>query len=128
MATLDDVARLAQALEEVTEGDRRGHRTWFVTGKAFAWDRPFTKADRKRFGDEVPPDGPLLALSTEDLDEKAALLSQHPEFFFTVPHFDGYAALLVQLERIPLKNLREALLDAWLANAPARLTNKYLQP
>lgn len=128
MATLSDVARLASALEEVTEGVRFGRRTWFVADKAFAWERPFSKADLKRFGDEIPPQGPLLGLSTEDLDDKAALLAEHPDFFFTIPHFDGYAAILVQLRLIPMKNLKEALLDAWLASAPSRLSNKYLKP
>jgi hypothetical protein len=128
VATLDDVARLALALEEVTEDERHGRRTWFVADKAFAWDRPFSKADLKRFGNEMPPAGPILGLSTDDLDEKAALLAEHPDFFFTIPHFNGYAAVLVQLRLIPMKNLKEALLDAWLASAPARLSKEYLQP
>ena len=33
MATLDDVARVASELPEVTEGERHGNRTWFVGGK-----------------------------------------------------------------------------------------------
>ena len=36
--TLDDAARMAAALPEVTEGESRGNRTWSVGGKAFAWD------------------------------------------------------------------------------------------
>ena len=70
VATLDDVTRLACELPEVTEGERHGNRTWFVAGKAFAWDRPFSKADIRRFGDETPPEGPILAVRVEDLGEK----------------------------------------------------------
>ena len=42
MMTLDDAARMALALPEVTEGERHGSRTWFVADKGFAWDRPFS--------------------------------------------------------------------------------------
>src|SRR5262245_49651619 len=55
---LDEVARLASGLPEVTEGERHGHLTWSVAGKAFAWERPFSKADIRRYGDAQPPDGP----------------------------------------------------------------------
>lgn len=128
MATLDDVARFASDFAEVTEGERYHNRTWFVVGQAFAWDRPFSKADLKRFGDEVPPDGPILAIRTEDLDDKTAVLAEHPDVFFTITHFDGYAAILVRLEAVSRSQLKTALFDGWLACAPARLTSPYLRP
>ena len=127
MVTLEEVARLALALPEVAEGERRGTRTWNVAGKAFAWERPFSKADIKRFGNQTPPDGPILAVRVEDLGEKEAVLAASPRGFFTIPHFDGYAAVLVQLKTVTKRALREALVDAWLACAPPDLAEKYLE-
>jgi hypothetical protein len=128
VASLDDVARLASELPEVTEGERHGNRTWFVASKAFAWERPFSQADVRRFGDETPPAGPILAVCTEDLGEKEAVLAAHPTAFFTIPHFDGYSAVLIQLSKVSGKALREAVTDGWLACAPPRLAARYRQP
>jgi len=118
MATLDDVARMASELPEVTEGERHGNRTWFVRGRAFAWDRPFSKADIRRFGGQAPPVGPILAVRVEDLGEKEAVLAANPDAFFSIPHFDGYSAVLVQLPEVGAQALRDAITDAWLACAP----------
>lgn len=118
---LDEVAAMAEALPEVTIGERYGRRTWFVAGKAFAWERPFSKADIKRFGTETPPDGDIVAVSVADLDEKDALLAAAPKGVFTIEHFNGYAAVLVQLKAVGKRTMRELLEDAWSAQAPARL-------
>ena len=126
MVTLDDVAQMVADLPEVTEGARHGNRTWFVRGKGFAWERPFSKADIKRFGDATPPDGDILAVSVEDLGEKEAVLAAQPKAFFTIPHFDGYAAVLIHLNKATKKAVREAILDAWLACAPPKLADDYL--
>ena len=126
MATLDDVARLATELPGVTEGERHGNLTWFIAGKAFAWERPFSKADVKRFGEATPPGGPIVAARVADLGEKEAVLGAGSKGVFTIPHFDGYSAVLIQLKSVTKKVLREALVDAWLACAPAQLADENL--
>ena len=127
MATLDDADRLATALPEVVTAERRGRRTWSVGPRTFAWERPFTKADLKRFGDDVPPGGPILAVRVDDLGEKEAVLAAHPESIFTIPHFDGFAAVLVHLDVVAGKLLNEIIVDGWLACAPPKLAAQYLE-
>ena len=127
MAGLDDVERLVALLPEVSDGVRFGHRTWLVGGKVFAWERPFSKADVKRYGDDPVPQGPILALSTDGLEDKESLLQAHPDHLFTIPHFVGYAAVLLHLASAGEDDLREALLDAWLVHAPEDVARSHLQ-
>lgn len=126
MVTVEQVAAMVSELPEVVEGERYGHRTWSVAGKSFAWVRPFSKADLRRFGDTAPPEGPILAISVEDLAEKEAVLAADHEGFFTIEHFNGFAAVLVQLDVATEPALRTALVDGWLAVAPPKLAEAYL--
>ena len=127
MVTLDEVAQMALELPEVVEGERHGHRTWDVGGKTFAWERRFSKADIRRFGDASPPDGPILAVRVADLGEKEAVLAAPAKGFFTIPHFDGYPAVLIQLKAVTKRALREAIVDGWLACAPPKLADEYVK-
>jgi hypothetical protein len=110
--TFDDVDAFAIALPGVTVTTKWGHRTWVAHGKGFAWQRPFSKADLKRFGDQPAPTGEILAVRVEDLDAKDALLSIAPPGFFTITHFDGYPGVLVALGEARAKDVRAAIRDA----------------
>jgi len=118
------VARILLGLPEVTEEDRRGTRTWSVAVKTFAWERPYSKADLKRFGDETPPREPILAVRVDDLVEKEAVLAAGTRGIFTIPHFDGFPAVLIELRKVGVRALKDALADGWLACAPRDLAER----
>jgi len=123
---MDDVARVASALPEVTEGLSYRYRTWKVGKTSFAWDRPLSKADLKRLGDEPAPTGPLLAVRTDDLHDKEAVLQARPDVCFTIAHFDRYPAVLVRLNDCDLDSLTELITAAWLAAAPDALAREFV--
>lgn len=125
MAGWNDVRELALALPETSERESRGNVEWRVKGKLFVWERPLRKAEREALGDQAP-DGPILGAMVADLGDKEALLAEDPSVFFTTPHFNGYAVVLVRLERLPLAQLKPVVVEAWLARAPARLSNEHL--
>jgi hypothetical protein len=126
MATWEDVERIALGLPETDEGTSHGNRSWGVKKKGFVWERPLRRSDIEALGDAAP-DGPILGVRTEHLGAKEALLASDPDVFFTTPHFDGYPAVLVQLERISVEDLTEVIVEAWLARAPKRLADAYLE-
>jgi hypothetical protein len=125
MATWDDVERIALGLPETTEEQAWGNRHWKVRGKGFVWERPLRKSDLKALGDAAP-EGPILGARVEHLVAKEALLQDPSGVFFTIPHFDGYPAVLVLLDEIDLDGLDEVIVEAWLCRAPKRVADAYL--
>ncbi len=126
MATWEDVSRIALSLPETARVESgHGNVQWRVRDKGFVWERPLRRADLDALGDAAP-DGPVLGARVPDLGAKEALLADDPGVYFTTPHFDGYPAVLVRLDAIEVPELEELVVEAWLARAPKRLAQQYL--
>jgi len=121
----EDVRRIALGLPETSEESSRGLASWRVRGKGFVWERPLRPADVRSLGDAAPT-GPILGARVEHLGAKEALLADDPSVYFTTPHFDGYPAVLVRLDRITADELEELIVEAWLCRAPRRLAKQYI--
>lgn len=115
--TIDAAGTYAASLPDVTVGTSWGHKTWMINERGFAWQRPFSKADIARYGDETPPAGEILAVRTDGLDGKDALLALELPGFFTIPHFNGYAGVLIQLKVARAADVRAAIDAAYRAMA-----------
>jgi hypothetical protein len=117
MAGWDDVAAIALAQPEVEEGTSYGNRAWKVGGKLFAWERPLRKKEVEALGGFEPegaaPAGEILGVRVPDEGAKRALVESEPEIYFTTPHFDGHASVLIRLDRIGRRDLEEAIAEAW---------------
>jgi hypothetical protein len=104
--TWEDVVAIARALPEVEESTSYGTPALKVRGKSFA--RLRTEAEGR------------LVLRCR-LEEKEALLASGDPAFSTTPHYDGYGAILVDLERVERDQLVELIEEAWREKAPVRL-------
>jgi hypothetical protein len=124
VASWDDVRTVASTLPETTESAVHGTASWRVKDKSLAWERPLRRSDLEALGPDAP-DGPILAVRVPDVGVKEALVADDPDVYFTTPHFNGYPAILVRLDRIEVAELRELLVEAWLARAPKRLAQAY---
>ena len=125
--TRDEVRALCLAMPGATEESDGGRPDYKVDGKTFCFHRGERKdaidaATGARLAD-------VLMFRVPDLDEKALLLADDRGIYFTTPHFDGYAAVLVRfpdLARIDEAELRDLVIDAWLSRAKKRVAKAWL--
>jgi hypothetical protein len=110
MATWEDVVGMAMALPEVEES------TWFRTPSLKVAGRSFARLRSEAEGGVV-----LMC----DLGEKDALLASGDPAFYTTPHYDGYGAILIDLDRVDSEQLAELVEEAWRRKAPARLRKAF---
>ncbi|WP_217996801.1 MmcQ/YjbR family DNA-binding protein [Nocardioides jensenii] len=131
MATPDDIALICNALPQVEFGTSWGDRPTFKVprgekGKGFLLYRmPHKTAVDPETG-EMYDD--LLVIHTQTLEDKEALIADERLPFFTIEHFNGFRAVLVQESRlgeIDLDELTEIITDAWAAKAPKRLAKEF---
>jgi hypothetical protein len=111
VADWDTVRELALAFPEAEEDISRSQPTFRVRGKLFVWMSPHEK-------------GALCV--RVDPDEKDFLLASNPDAYFTTPHYEGYPAVLVRLDRIRRDELADRIEDAWLLRAPKRLVDGFV--
>jgi len=127
-ATPDDVDEICLGLPEVELGTSWGDNpTYKVRGKGFLMHRPpgptaIDPDTGERYTD-------LLVITVPSESEKRALVDDERLPFFTIDHFNGYNAVLVQQSRlgeVSREELAEIITDAWLAKAPKSLVKTHL--
>ncbi|HEY6596697.1 MAG TPA: MmcQ/YjbR family DNA-binding protein [Asanoa sp.] len=121
MATWNDVRTIVAELPDTREPSEN---EWKFRDKSLAWERPLRKQDLEALGDAAP-DGPILCVRTTDVGVKEALVADDPDVYFTTPHFNGYPAVLVRLDRIDRDELKELIVEAWAMRAPKRMRDAH---
>lgn len=130
MVTIAAVRAIALSFPESFEkvDGHRGEDTWRTKKGPFAWVRVPGKTDLaqlEELGREWP-EGNVIAVRTDGVEAKDELIAAFPDIFFTIPHFDGYPAVLVRLDAIDVDQLREVITDAWLLRASATAQKEWL--
>ena len=120
MADLEDVRRIALSLPDTNADNgfavRNGNK---YRGFAWVW---MQRVEPKKPRVPCPQ---VLAIRTESLEDKEALIAADPEKFFTEPHYNHFPAVLVRLANIELDELEELLIDGWRCQAPKALVKEF---
>lgn len=127
-AQTQDIHDIAVALRgvEIEEGPL-GNAIYQVRKKSFVFFRnPRPDALDPITGKRLED---VVVLWVESEAEKQALVEDPATPFFTTPHFNGYAAVLLQTSRVgelTRDELAEVIHDAWLSRAPKRMATTWL--
>jgi hypothetical protein len=108
MATWETVCRLASELPDTTEDTWYGTPALKVAGKGYA---------------RLRDDGALVVMI--DILEREALMQSDPQTFYVTPHYQDWPAMLINLERVDVEELRELLVESWCRKAPKRLLRAF---
>jgi hypothetical protein len=125
MADIDELAlALPQTTKEVSED---GRPTYLMHGKMFCFHRS-RRADAvdANTGERLDD---VFVFRVADLDVKELLLADARSHFFTTPHWNGYAAVLLRipdLEHLDRDELRDLIVEAWLTRAQKRVAKAWL--
>ncbi|MDX2382063.1 MAG: MmcQ/YjbR family DNA-binding protein [Acidimicrobiia bacterium] len=107
----DDIREIALSLPGAYEQASFGGRPSFRTKpRMFCWIREDPEA---------------LMVFLDSLEDKEMLLASDPDTFFTTPHYDGYAAILVNLDALEADEARELVTDSWRLRAPKKLVKEF---
>ena len=110
MPTWEDVVEIGSRFPGLETATSYGTPSLKVRGKFIC--RMRTKPD-------------ALVMRVVHMGEREALLQSDPETFFSTPHYDGYPAVLIHLDKIDPTELAELIEDAWRLQAPKRLIAQY---
>lgn len=106
MSDAEDVRAIATSLEGVVEIDSEGF-DFRVAGKGFVWSYPDRSTGRRVIRTDI------AVLYVGDEAEKQALVLGEPEIFFTARGYEDAPLVLVRLEKVSVRRLRELITDAW---------------
>jgi hypothetical protein len=128
MATMADLDELALAMPQATkEVSADGRPTYQVHGKTFCFHRgPRPDAKDPETGERLDD---VLAFWVSDLEEKEVILADDRGLFFTTPHWNGYAAVLLRipdLAHVDREELFDLVANAWLSRAQKRVAKAWL--
>jgi hypothetical protein len=130
-ATVDDIHEIARSLPGVNLGDARGRKSptvYQVGRRSFLFFRnPRPDAVDPETGERYTD---VIVFWVESELEKEAILADTSLPFFTTPHFDGHASVLVRASRIgelSRDELAGFVEGAWLSRAGPRAVAKWMR-